>query len=43
MNDHFTESKHDCLLFTLFMFVSSAERCSLENFSGSWCVIVVNF
>jgi hypothetical protein len=31
-----SESKYDHLLFTFFMFVSPAERCNFEKFSGSW-------
>jgi hypothetical protein len=31
-----------CSLF-LFRFDSPAEHCSLENFSGSWCVNVADF
>jgi hypothetical protein len=44
MNEHFTKSQYDQLLFTFFfMFVSSAERYSLENFNGSWRVIPMDF
>jgi hypothetical protein len=43
MNESFTKSRHDHLLFTfLFVFVSPAEHCSLENFSGPWCAIAVD-
>jgi hypothetical protein len=38
MNDRFTKSKDDHLLFTFSMFVSPVEHCSLENFSG--CIAV---
>jgi hypothetical protein len=44
MNEHFTKSRYDCLLFTFFfVFVSPAEHCSLENFNGSWRVIDADF
>jgi hypothetical protein len=44
MDEYFTRSKYDNLLFTfLFVFVSPAEHCRLENFSGPWHVIVVDF
>jgi hypothetical protein len=43
MNDRFIESQYDRLVFTFFVFVSPAERCSLENFSGSWRVIATDF
>jgi hypothetical protein len=43
MNDHFTKSEDGFLLFTFFTFVSPVERCSLENFSGSWPVIAMDF
>jgi hypothetical protein len=44
MNECFTKSKYDCLLFTfLFVFIGPGERYSLENFSGPWRVIVADF
>jgi hypothetical protein len=43
MNDRFTESKHESLLFTFFMFISPIEHCNLENFSGSWHEVAADF
>jgi hypothetical protein len=44
MNECFAKSKYDHLLFTFFfVFASSVEHCNLENFSGSWHVIVADF
>jgi hypothetical protein len=44
MNECFTKSKYDHLLFTFFIvFVSPAKHCSLKNFNGSWCVIAADF
>jgi hypothetical protein len=44
MNEHFTKSKCDHLMFTFFfMFLSPPKPCSLKNFSGSQHVTVVNF
>jgi hypothetical protein len=44
MNDRFTKSEYDLLLFPFFfVFVSPVEHCSLENFSGSWHVIAADF
>jgi hypothetical protein len=44
LNEYFTRSKYDNLSFTfLFVFINPAEHCRLENFSGPWHVIVVNF
>jgi hypothetical protein len=44
MNECFAKSKCDRLLFTfLFVFVSPVKHCSLENFSGPWHVIAMDF
>jgi hypothetical protein len=39
-----SESQHDHLLFTFScLSVLPAEHCSLENFSGCWHVVIVDF
>jgi hypothetical protein len=44
MNECFTKSRHGRLLSTfLFVFVSPAEHCSLENFSVPWRAIAMDF
>jgi hypothetical protein len=44
MNECFTKSKYDHLLFTFFfVFVSPTEHCNLENLSVPWCVIDAAF
>jgi hypothetical protein len=41
MNECFTKSQCDRLLLAFFfVFVSSAERCTLENLNGPWSVVV---
>jgi hypothetical protein len=43
MNESFTKSRYDRLLFAFFyVFVSPAEQRSLENFSGPLRAIVVD-
>jgi hypothetical protein len=43
MNESSVKPRYDRLLFTfIFVFVSPAELCSLENFNGPWCAIVVD-
>jgi hypothetical protein len=40
----FARSKYNCLLLSfLFVFVSPAERYSLENFGSPWCAVAVGF
>jgi hypothetical protein len=44
MNESFTKSRHDHLLFIfLFVFVSAAKCCSFENFCGPWRSITADF
>jgi hypothetical protein len=44
MNECFTKSRHDRLLFTfLFVFIGPIEHCSFENFGGPWRVIATDF
>jgi hypothetical protein len=44
LNECFTKSRYDHLLFTiLFVFVSHAKCYSLENFSGPWRVTTANY
>jgi hypothetical protein len=43
MNESFAKSRYDRILFTfLFVFVSPAEHCGLENFSGPWRAIAMD-
>jgi hypothetical protein len=43
MNESSVKPRYDRLLFTfIFVFVSPAELCSLENFNDPWCAIVVD-
>jgi hypothetical protein len=44
MNECFTKPKHGHFLFTfIFVFVSPVKHRSLEDFSGPWRVIAMDF
>jgi hypothetical protein len=44
MNESFTKSRYDCLLFTfLFAFTGPTEHCGLENSCGPYRATVADF
>jgi hypothetical protein len=44
MNESFTKSRYDSLLFTfLFVFVGPTEHCGLENFGSPYCATAEDF